>query len=100
MQDDNGALVWRPIVTTADRLDHWEVATYLGIVSGESDAAADRGHEDPMGRARQEAVRAMIGSALSRGAHGVVGVALSVTADESGTVVTAAGTAVTLSHRD
>ena len=99
VQADNGALVWRPIVTTADRLDHWAVATYLGIVSGEADATADLGYEDPMGRARQEAVRAMIGNALSRGAHGVIGVALSVTADESGTVVTAAGTAVTLSHR-
>ena len=99
VKGDDGSLLWRPISTTADRLDHWEIATYLGIASGQAHTVGDRSNEDAMAQARRQAIRAMVADAVARGAHGVVGVVLSVSTDEPGAVVTASGTAVTLQHR-
>lgn len=101
----DGSLEWRPIVSTVDQLDQWVVGTYLGIASGQADAGSDSGVQgvDPgsgsLANARSLAVARLVDDAVRRGAHGVLGVALTVTHVAGRTVATAVGTAVTLTHR-
>ncbi len=89
---------WRPIVTTVDRLDRWEVATYVGIVTGEAPVSRDGPNRSA--RAGHDAVRAMVAAAIERGAHGVIGVSLHIALEDGSRVVVATGTAVTLRNRD
>ena len=96
--DDDG-LEWRPIVTTVDRLDHWKVGTYIGIASGRANTGTANPDSVRLSWGRREAVEHMTADAVSRGAHGIIGVSFSLTAGPTGLVVTATGTAVTLSHR-
>lgn len=98
VQTAPGTLEWRPIVTTVDRVDGWEVATYVGIVAGQAAAPPRSGRRRSMG-ARREAVRRMVADAVARGAHGVLGVSFDTVSDADGSVVTATGTAVTLNNR-
>ena len=103
IQQPDGKLEWRPIVTTVDRLDRWEVATYLGIAAGEADAGIEPGAQtlDPasLAKARSLAVARLVDDALARGAHGVLGVEITVTNAAGRTMASAVGTAVTLTHR-
>lgn len=99
VQTDDGGLEWRPIVTTVDQLDRWEVATYLGIATGAANTAADNPDAARLAWGRRRAVEQMVADAVARGAHGVIGVSFAHTTSPTGEVVTAAGTAVTLSHR-
>ena len=93
---------WRPVVTTTERLGSWEAATYLGIVTGEAlveivdDATV---LSEALGRARAVAVNGMVDAGVARGAHAVLGVALSYTSLQWRLLVTATGTAVTLTER-
>ena len=95
---DDGALEWRPIVTTLPRLDSWEVATYVGIVTGQA-VAADAGASSAAASARERAVRSMVEQAVARGAHGVIGVSIEHAAVGADIIITATGTGVTLFHR-
>lgn len=91
-------LEWRTIVTTAERLEHWSIGTYLGVVSGR--ARTPIGDEPA---ATESSVRAalerMTEVARLRGAHGVIGVTLTLGHEPEGMVATAVGSAVTLENR-
>ena len=92
-------LEWRSIVTTIDRLDRWEVDTYLGLASGQANTGPTSPDTVHRAWARREAVEHMIEDAVGRGAHGVIGVRFSLEEGPSGLIITALGTAVTLRHR-
>lgn len=96
VEDEHGASIWRPIVTTSSTLSEWEVDTYLGVVVGDSalDAAAATAHT--VAESRELSTRRMMDEALARGAHAVVGVSHTVQPLGSEVLVTASGTAVTL----
>ena len=99
VRTDAGALEWRPIVTTTHALDHWEVATYLGVVSGQALVETPSPGARALGRARRDAVDEMVGEAVARGAHGVIGVAHEIAPFDGGYLVSMTGTAVTLTNR-
>ena len=99
VQTENGELEWRPIVTTVDRLDQWSVATYLGIVSGEVLTPRATTDADSLARGRGKAVDSLVARLVARGGHAAIGVKLTVEESPDGLLVTATGTAVTLSHR-
>lgn len=99
VRTEDGSLEWRPIIATVDRLDAWEVATYVGVVTGRAAAAAPYGDARRQAWVRREAVRLMVEDATARGAHGVLGVSIRHDGDRDAFVVTATGTAVTLVHR-
>ncbi len=87
-------------MATASTLDRWEIATYLGVVTGQAMIESSRGPDAGLlGRARAEAVDRMVGAAVARGAHGVIGVAHEASPVAGGYLVTFTGTAVTLSNR-
>ncbi len=100
VEDASGQATWRPIVTTASSLSEWEVDTYLGIVVGDAPVSTGAPMDTAMALSRQHAIRLMVDEALSRGAHAVIGVALSVTDVGSIPLATATGTAVTLKPGD
>ena len=95
----DGELMWRPVVTTADRLDRWRVETYVGVVSGESTSASPL-DTSSLSRARREALASLVAKAVARGGHGVISMSFGLTDLEAGILVTATGTAVTLAHRN
>ena len=98
VHDDEGRLEWRPIIATVDQLDRWDVATYLGIATGRSTTGSDHPDAIQLARARREAIKSMVADAVRRGAHGVVGVKLTTSAEAAGVTITAVGTAVTLAN--
>ena len=100
VEDSSGQATWRPIVTTASTLSEWEVDTYLGIVVGDTPVSAAAPMDTAMALSRQQAIRLMVEEALARGAHAVIGVALSVNDLGSVPLATASGTAVTLKPGD
>ena len=99
VRTDDGELKWRSIVTTVDRLDRWEVDTYLGLASGQANTGTAGPDSARRAWGQREAVEHMIDDAGARGAHGVIGVRFSLAEGPTGLIVTAVGTAVTLSHR-
>ncbi len=99
VRTDDGGLEWRSIVTTVDRLDRWQVDTYLGLASGQANTGAAGPDSARRASGRREAVEHMIDDAVARGAHGVIGVRFSLAEGPTGLIVTAVGTAVTLNHR-
>ena len=110
VRDETGTKIWRPIVTTTTAVPNWEIDTNLGMVTGESACAIDEERlglllESAPGGAslrrelaedRQAAEAAMVGDAVARGAHAVIGVKLDYTPVGDCLIVTATGTAVTL----
>jgi uncharacterized protein YbjQ (UPF0145 family) len=99
VRSEQGTLEWRPIVATVDRLDGWQVATYVGVVTGRASLARPHGDLRLEALVRREAIDRMVEEATARGAHGVLGVTIGHADQPDGLVVTVAGTAVTLSHR-
>ena len=107
---DDGAKVWRPIVTTTTTVPNWEIDTNLGIVTGESACAVEAeglgrlvGSVDGndalrkiLERDRSLAQEAMVTEAVARGAHAVIGVTLDYTFLGECLILTTTGTAVTL----
>ncbi len=107
---DDGAKVWRPIVTTTTTVPNWEIDTNLGIVTGESACAVESeglgtlvGSVDGndairkiLERDRGLAQEAMVREAVARGAHAVIGVNLDYTFLGECLILTVTGTAVTL----
>lgn len=95
VEDEFGRSVWRPIVSSTGALAEWAVDTYLGLVAadvfveGDDSAAGLR-------LARRDCEQRMVEEALRRGAHAVLGVTTGVSSIGGRTVVTVAGTAVTL----
>lgn len=99
VEDADGGSEWRTIVTTADTLSAWEVDTYLGVVNG--DATLGAGPLDiALPVARDAALETMVADALTRGAHAVVAVSVTIATVGSSTLVTASGTAATLRTED
>ena len=110
VRDETGTKIWRPIVTTTTAVPNWEIDTNLGMVTGESACAIDDDRfgmllESASGAAalrrelaedRRIAEAAMVGDAVARGAHAVIGVKLDYTPVGDCLIVTATGTAVTL----
>ncbi len=102
---DDGAAgpSWRPVVTTTIDFPEWDVDTYLGVVSGEAAVEHAGGNTEALGaalaEAREVAMRGLIDAAVTRGAHAVVGAALSYTPVGRKLLVTAHGTAVALRDR-
>jgi hypothetical protein len=94
--DTNGATTWRPIVSTLHSVSRWNIDTHLGVVSGDSPLT---GHEG-LAEARESALEALVQESLTRGAHAVVGVEILVHQIGDNVVLTATGTAVTLSPID
>jgi uncharacterized protein YbjQ (UPF0145 family) len=108
--DELGNTVWRPIVTTTDRVPNWEIESTLGLVTGEATLgidsnAAGRILAEPGGRRNLEqrvhldrtaAQQAMIEEAVARGAHAIVGVTAGYTPIGDVLMITCTGTAVTL----
>jgi uncharacterized protein YbjQ (UPF0145 family) len=95
---EDGISVWRTVVTTTEQVAGFGVAAYLGPVWGEAvTASAGDGLELRLGQARQRATDLMVEQACGRGAHAVVGVRFQVTAVGLSAVVSATGTAITLS---
>jgi uncharacterized protein YbjQ (UPF0145 family) len=90
---------WRPIVTTTAGFDHWDIDTYLGMVSGEAAARIDV-LETALGtvldEARRVAMDSLVDAAVTRGAHAVVACELDYTPIDHRMIVTVTGTAVTL----
>lgn len=90
---------WRPVVTTTAGFDHWDVDTYLGLVSGEATARIDV-LETALGtvldEARRVAMDSLVDAAVTRGAHAVVACELNYTPIDHRMIVTVTGTAVTL----
>ena len=111
---DDGAKVWRPIVTTTTTVPNWEIDTSLGIVTGESACAVeseglgtlvDSVHGNDairkiLERDRGIAQEAMVREAVARGAHAVIGVNLDYTFLGECLILTVTGTAVTLRNPD
>jgi uncharacterized protein YbjQ (UPF0145 family) len=107
------------LTTTTDTLDGFEIADYLGLVSGESVLGANiirdvlgtvtdyvggrsAAYEEVLERARQDAVEEMTDRAQLLGADGIVGISLDYEAIGSRgamLMVTASGTAVRLKKR-
>lgn len=99
---DSGNPSWRPIVTTTTDVPNWEVDTYLGIVVGEaavSQAGDARILGDALAEGRAIAMDGLVDTALGRGAHAVLGVAVGYTSVGRRVLITATGTAVTLRDR-
>ena len=108
-----GETEWRPIVTTTTDVAGWEVDVNLGMVTGESACAveseglgelvkSERGQEalrHVLAKDRRLAEEGMVGEAVARGAHAVIGVKLDYTFLGECLIVTATGTAVTLRNR-
>ncbi len=92
-QGDGVASEWRPIVATVSTIHGWAAETYLGLVAGDAPLSD---HPD-IGTARSAAVQAMVEESLARGAHAVIGVNVAIHEVAGNTLVTATGTAVTLS---
>jgi uncharacterized protein YbjQ (UPF0145 family) len=99
----DGTVVWRPIVTTTEQLDLWDIDRYLGIVTAEVAATvegvADKDLGVILGKAREIGVRGLVEEAIERGAHGVIGVTLDYTPVGSRLIITMTGTAVTLREK-
>ena len=99
VEDDQGRSTWRPIVTTSPLLSEWQIDTYLGVVS--ADVVLGSGPiESEMATGRTSAMRNLVGEAMTRGAHAIVGVSTTMAPVGSATVLTATGTAVTLKAQD
>ena len=110
VRDKTGTKIWRPIVTTTTSVPNWEIDTNLGMVTGESACALDEERlgillQSASGAAalrrelaedRRTAETSMVGDAVARGAHAVIGVKLDYTPVGDCLIVTATGTAVTL----
>lgn len=106
----DGTRIWRPIVTTTTSVPNWEIDTNLGMVTGESACAVEaqglglmvesqEGNDTLrriLERDRETAQEAMVGEAVARGAHAVIGVNLDYTFLGECLIVTSTGTAVTL----
>lgn len=97
VQGEDG-LEWRTIVTTTDRVEHWEVGTHLGVVTGRA-LTPDGGDAAEAENGMRRALARMTEAATARGAHAVLGVSVSLASLSDGTVVTAVGSAVTLQNR-
>lgn len=99
----DGRAEWRTILTTADTVPHHPTATHLGVVVGEAAVAAHGNDTRHLGgtlaRARQTAIDGMTRHAVVRGAHAVVAVAIAYTAFAGTLLITATGTAITLTPR-
>lgn len=100
---EDGTVVWRPIVTTTQQLDLWDIDRYLGVVTAEVAASVERVGDRDLGpvliKAREMGVRGLVTEAIERGAHAVIGVALSYTPVGPRLLVTITGTAVTLREK-
>jgi uncharacterized protein YbjQ (UPF0145 family) len=100
---ESGTVVWRPIVTTTEQLDLWDVDRYLGVVTSEVAATVERIDDRDLGsvltKAREMGIAGLVTEAVERGAHAVVGVAMSYTPVGSRLLVTMTGTAVTLREK-
>jgi uncharacterized protein YbjQ (UPF0145 family) len=96
----DGRAQWRTIVTTADAIARYSIGTHLGIATGEAGVAVHGDDTRHLGgtlqRARKIALDGMIHEAVARGAHAVVGVSIAYTSFGETLLVTATGTAVTL----
>jgi uncharacterized protein YbjQ (UPF0145 family) len=94
---EGGLFVWRTVVTTSERVAGFEIASHLGPCSGDvAVASAGDGLESRIGLARERATQLMVDHACAKGAHAVIRVDYQVTSIGLSTVVTATGTAVTL----
>jgi uncharacterized protein YbjQ (UPF0145 family) len=94
---EGGSFVWRTVVTTSDRVAGFEISSHLGPCSGDvAVASAGDGLESRLGLARERATQLMVDRACAKGAHAVVAVSYEVTSIGLSTVLTATGTAVTL----
>lgn len=95
--------MWRPVVTTTEQLDLWDIDRYLGVVTAEVAAPVDTADDATLGtllsKAREIGVRGLVEEAVERGAHGIVGVSLDYTPVGSRLVITLTGTAVTLREK-
>ena len=95
-----GTAQWRTILTTADVVARYTVGTHLGLATGEA-AVTVHGDDtrylgDTLLRARRIAVDGMTRRAVARGAHAVIGISIAYTPFAGTLLVTATGTAVTL----
>jgi uncharacterized protein YbjQ (UPF0145 family) len=102
--NDAGTLEWRPIVTSAERVDPWIVGTHLGVVTGEAAVEVHGGSLSQLGatlaQARSTALAALGRNTLVSGGHGVIGARIEYTPFGGRLLVTATGTAVTLRTRE
>lgn len=100
---EDGTVVWRPIVTTTEQLDLWDIDRYLGVVTAEVAASVEKVGDRDLGavliKAREMGTRGLVNEAIERGAHAVIGVTLSYTPVGSRLLVTITGTAVTLREK-
>ena len=99
----DGTVIWRPIVTTTQQLDLWDIDRYLGLVTAEV-AAAVAGVDNydlgaVLGKAREIGINGLVAEAVERGAHAIIGVTLSYTPMLPRLIVTMTGTAVTLREK-
>lgn len=99
----DGTVIWRPIVTTTEHLDLWEVDRYLGVVTAEVAAVVEGTDNTQLGsvlaRAREIGLEGLIGESVERGAHAVIGVDIGYTTVGPRLIVTMTGTAVTLREK-
>ncbi len=100
---EDGTVVWRPIVTTTQQLDLWDIDRYLGVVTAEVAATVEKVGDRDLGavliKAREMGTRGLVTEAIERGAHAVIGVSLSYTPIGPRLLVTITGTAVTLREK-
>lgn len=95
IETEDGKTAWRPIITTGATVAGWKIETYLGVVTGDAVISGDVEAADLVA-ARDDAVAAATKSAMERGAHSIVGVQFTVVSVGDTAIVTACGTAVTL----
>lgn len=100
---NDGTVMWRPIVTTTEQLDLWDIDRYLGVVTAEVAASVERIDDRDLGsvltKAREMGIGGLVTEAIERGAHAVIGVSMSYTPVGSRLLVTTTGTAVTLREK-
>jgi uncharacterized protein YbjQ (UPF0145 family) len=98
VRNQMGGLDWHPVVTTADRLDRWEIDVPLGLVSVDVMLfGAISGDRIAMGR--RDAIDQVVAESVRRGGHAVVSVTQDITQLEGSLLVTVAGAAATLRDR-
>ncbi len=100
IRTSDGGAKWRTILTTADVVARYTVGTHLGLATGEAAVTVHGDDTRYLGgtllRARRTAVDGMARQAVERGAHAVIGISIAYTPFAGTLLVTATGTAVTL----
>lgn len=99
----SGEQVWRPVISTTETLSQWDTDTYLGVVTAEvAIDASPAGYTnlgETLARARQIGIDGLTEEAIDRGAHAVIGVAMTYTPLGDRLLITMTGTAVTLREK-